>query len=77
MPPPIIAHALDVLPLAPIPIAIVALMIYSRRQRRRGDQPRDKEPGALAAVADATLLGVRTLRDRFRRSPRGDGRGGS
>ncbi len=66
MPVPIFAHLPDFLPLVPIPIAVVALMIYSRRERQRGDQPRDKEPEGLEALADMTLLGVRTLRDRFR-----------
>jgi hypothetical protein len=68
VPEPIVAHALDFVPLIPIPIAIVALMIYARRQRQRGDQPREKEPEGLAALADLTLLGIRTLRDRFRGS---------
>lgn len=68
MPEPIVAHAADFLPLIPIPIAIAALMIYSRRQRRRGDKPREKQPEGLAALADLTLLGIRTLRDRFRGS---------
>ncbi len=72
---PIIAHIADFLPLAPIPIAVVALMVYSRRERQRGDKPRDKESGALGAIADATLLGVRTLRDRMRRGSGGNGRG--
>lgn len=63
---PIIAHAADFLPLIPIPIAVIALVVYSRRQRRLGDRPPDEEQGGLAAVADMTLLGVRTLRDRFR-----------
>ncbi|MEJ7825331.1 MAG: hypothetical protein WKF48_07860 [Solirubrobacteraceae bacterium] len=69
---PIFAHAADFLALIPIPIAIVALMVYSRRERSRDEQPPDAEKGGLAAVADMTLLGVRTLRDRFRGASKKD-----
>lgn len=62
---PPIAHAADYIVLVPILVAVIALFVYTYRDKRREDE----DPDSMLATA---ALGLRTVMDRYRRGSKDD-----
>lgn len=65
VPVPVIAHAADLIALAPIVVVVFAMLVKTTLDRRRAGAQEDKPPSFGASL----LLGLRTVGGRMRRRP--------